>query len=266
MKKLIKVNILTLIAILFTSCGCCKKATASSNVTFYKVPLVCGAAPQIGCGSKSKPVLLGLEKKNDVISEAWLNRTGTIIAIVWKENSTKELQASTANAVFEENKMDVTIISEKEEKEIKKEFMNKQNWYRGNDVDKLSLEEAEVIADRLISRINSKTPLAKDKSETLKTEFIAVFKNRFAKNYGSEINNNEQKVVDENKKQMEEDLLLIGKKYLSENEMQSLNEAVALGLKPTGQEKSNCEKKDSKSGCCEPKKKEMKGCCAKPNN
>jgi hypothetical protein len=266
MKKLNSANIFIFIVILFASSGFCKKTTANSNVTFYKVPLVCGAASHIGCGSKAKPILLGLEKKNDVISEAWLNRTGTIIAIVWKENLTKELQASTVNTVFKENKMDVTLISGKEEKEIKRGFENRQNWYRGTDVDKLSLEEAGVIADRLISRINSKTPLTKDKSETLKTEFIVAFKNRFTKKYGSEINNNEQKVFDRNRKQIQEDLLLIGKKYLNENEMQSLNEAISLGLTPTEQEKSNCKKGDSKSGCCEPKKKEMKGCCAKPNN
>ena len=42
-------------------------------ITFYKTPLVCNAAPQIGCGSRAKPTLLELEK-NPAVKEAWLNR------------------------------------------------------------------------------------------------------------------------------------------------------------------------------------------------
>src|SRR5213593_2934018 len=58
----------------------------SSRLSFYEVPLVCPAAPQIGCGSASKPLLLELER-SDVVSQAWLNRAGTIMAIVWSEPS-----------------------------------------------------------------------------------------------------------------------------------------------------------------------------------
>jgi hypothetical protein len=31
-------------------------------ISFYKVPLVCGAAPDLGCGSRAKPALLAMEK------------------------------------------------------------------------------------------------------------------------------------------------------------------------------------------------------------
>src|SRR5262252_1882246 len=51
------------------------------NVGFYKAPLVCPAAPHIGCGSASKPLLLELER-SDVVSEAWLNRARTVMAIL----------------------------------------------------------------------------------------------------------------------------------------------------------------------------------------
>jgi hypothetical protein len=51
-------------------------------ITFYDVPLVCGAAPAIGCGSRAKPFLMDLEQRT-AIKEAWLNRAGTIVAIVW---------------------------------------------------------------------------------------------------------------------------------------------------------------------------------------
>jgi len=35
-------------------------------ISFYEVPLVCGAAPEIGCGSRAKPVLLEMEKNSAV--------------------------------------------------------------------------------------------------------------------------------------------------------------------------------------------------------
>src|SRR6516225_386242 len=53
-------------------------------ITFYDVPLVCGAAPAIGCGSRAKPLLIDLEQQT-AIEEAWLNRAGTIVAIVWSD-------------------------------------------------------------------------------------------------------------------------------------------------------------------------------------
>jgi hypothetical protein len=74
------------------------------------------------------------------------------------------------------------------------DFANKQNWYRNNNVDKLSMEEAGIIAERLINRVNAKTPLSKEKAENLKTEFIQAFENRFTKSYGSANDNKEQKV------------------------------------------------------------------------
>lgn len=62
--------------------GChCKKANAATSssmqiVSFYNVPLVCGAAPEIGCGSRAKPVLLKwkktlLSKKFGLIVQEW---------------------------------------------------------------------------------------------------------------------------------------------------------------------------------------------------
>src|SRR5262250_1016817 len=61
-------------------------ALTADRISVFKAPLVCPAAPQIGCGSASKPILLDLEKQSGV-AEAWLNRAGTRIAIVWKPDS-----------------------------------------------------------------------------------------------------------------------------------------------------------------------------------
>ena len=257
MKKIILAGTLLLVTTVIYSfvSGNKEVQNTESNISFYKATLACAAAPQIGCGSKAKPVLLSLENKSDVVTEAWLNRTGTVIALVWKENTTPDLRTSVANAVFTENKLNVTAVSGEEKKTLVADFANKQNWYRNTDVDKLSMEEAGIIADRLISRVNAKIPLSKEKAENLKTEFIQAFKNRFTKNYGSAINNNEQKVENDIEKQIEGDLLSIGQKYLNESEMTALKEAIGMGLRPTEKDKSKskscCSKENSSDKNCE---------------
>src|SRR5436305_7405503 len=75
----------------------------SSRLSFYEVPLVCPAAPQIGCGSASKPLLLELER-SDVVCQAWLNRAGTIMAIVWSEPSKLRQRSKAVKAVRSEER------------------------------------------------------------------------------------------------------------------------------------------------------------------
>src|SRR6266705_1205073 len=63
-----------------------RSAATPDQISVFKAPLVCPAAPQIGCGSASKPILLDLERQSGVL-EAWLNRAGTRIAVVWKPDA-----------------------------------------------------------------------------------------------------------------------------------------------------------------------------------
>lgn len=84
----------------------------SDLVSFYRVPLVCNAAP-FGCGSRSKPVLLDLQE-NEAVKEAWLNRAGTVIAVVWKENASPEPQSSVTERVFTARQVNVEAITGKE--------------------------------------------------------------------------------------------------------------------------------------------------------
>src|SRR5882757_5092815 len=79
-----------------------------SAITFYKTPLVCNAAPTIGCGSRAKPILLEMEK-SPAVKEAWLNRSGTILAIVWKD---KPQTQTVATPIFKENSVSFTALKE----------------------------------------------------------------------------------------------------------------------------------------------------------
>src|SRR5579862_3119871 len=81
------------------------KPSDPKRLSFYEVPLVCPAAPHIGCGSASKPLLLGLER-NKTVSGAWLNRAGTILAVAWSEGSKQRQRSKTVEALFKERQIE----------------------------------------------------------------------------------------------------------------------------------------------------------------
>jgi len=183
MEKIILSGVSMVLAIfLLSQCNSIDNKMSKRNVSFFEVPLVCGAAPNIGCGSKSKPILLGLEEQEE-ITEAWLNRPGTIIAIVWNKSTDIELRNNAADEIFKKNKIKVEEINGNQYENLSTEFENKKDWLRGEEVDQLSKEEANQITERLVARTSHKTPLAKDKSENLTKELVKVFTTRFTKRY-----------------------------------------------------------------------------------
>ncbi len=135
----------------------------ADRISVFKVPLVCPAAPQIGCGTASKPILLDLEKQPGVL-EAWLNRAGTIISVVWKPDSTEENRRNVGADLKEYNAAEMQGASREE---AVHDFLSGKGWYHGADVDRLSEEEAGIIAARWVRRVQTKTTLAKDKADGL---------------------------------------------------------------------------------------------------
>src|SRR5438128_338026 len=96
-----------------TSGGVNAAATAANRISVFKAPLVCPAAPQIGCGSASKPILLDLERQPGVL-EAWLNRAGTIIAVVWKPDANAEARSHVAAELKEDRATEMQGMSRDE--------------------------------------------------------------------------------------------------------------------------------------------------------
>src|SRR6267142_1648588 len=77
------------------------KDAAKKDVSVYQVPWVCPAAHQIGCGSHAKPILLELEK-NPGVSEAWLNRQGTAVAVVWTADAKRKARSEAEKTLKEQ--------------------------------------------------------------------------------------------------------------------------------------------------------------------
>lgn len=215
-----------MIPILFTH-------VTSDNISFYKVPLVCKAASHIGCGSRSKPILLDLEKSED-IKEAWLNRQGTVIAVVWYENSTLEARKDVVTEVFATNKVNASELMLDDYSTNLASFSSKKGWYKGSDVNALSKEEAGIFADKLMVSIKNNAPLNDTDEASLKKDIQDIFYDFFV-NYETLDQLGNPDVYKEKLK----DVIKSGEKYVGEGNMPSIN---ALWRVCSSGTKSDCKK------------------------
>ena len=144
-------------------------------ITFYDVPLVCGAAPAIGCGSRAKPLLMDLEQRT-AIKEAWLNRAGTIVATVWSGPARTE---EVAKPVFERHEIPYT--ERRDDKQTAESFRSKGRWLRGAEVDRLSLEEARVIAETSVSAAARERLVSVEEATQIKSDIEAYFRDELVR-------------------------------------------------------------------------------------
>jgi mercuric transport protein len=139
--------------------------SAPERVSFFEVPLECGAAAGLGCGSASKPVLKGLER-DPRVREARINYPGTVLAVVWKDPGQAPAGIAAVDAAFKERDLEATVLRGSAREKALKDFES-QRWYGASEVDRLSEREAEVIASRLVNRAKSGLDLPPDKLAAL---------------------------------------------------------------------------------------------------
>ena len=126
-------------------------------INFYLVPLVCEAAPQIGCGCRTKPVLQALEA-NPEIKHAWLNKAGTTIAIQWRREISEDEKLSVFSGVIDDGHH-VPVIQASEAAALFADLRSGEHWYNAETVDDLSRSEADIIGLRMADRITSSVAL-----------------------------------------------------------------------------------------------------------
>jgi len=193
------------------------RTTDPNRVSLYEVPLVCPAVPQIGCGSASKPLLLELEH-SDVVSEAWLNRAGTIMAIVWSEQSKPRQRSKTLKNILKEKEIDAQELAGDARQRTLKDFQSGTAWYRGADVDRLSEEEAGIMAGRLIRKIRTVVTLTEQNSNAMEEQFTGIITRRLTGQ-------------PPDRKSTEQEILKTCRHYLNEQEVNRLQEALK-GFRP----------------------------------
>ena len=138
---------------------------SAERVSFFEVPLECGAAEALGCGSASKPVLKALDR-DPKVKEAKINYPGTVLAVVWNGPEQAHSGAVAVEAVFKARDLETTLLRGPARDKALKEY-GSGRWYGAAEVDRLSEREAQVIAARLVNRAKARLDLAPRKLEAL---------------------------------------------------------------------------------------------------
>ncbi len=218
------------------------KANTKSNglLSFYQVPLVCAAVPSIGCGSRAKPVLSDFEN-SPAIEEAWLNRSGTVIAVVWKIGTDQKNQQLIASTIFNRHQLNATQLLMDEYALNNESFQKKENWLRGLDINKLSKEEASIMADRLLKSIKEKTKLNSLNEQKLRDKINTSFYDLFV-NYQSLSELSDPQVY----KAKLADIISFGDGLLGPNNMPSLETLWSV----CSSDKKDCNHEGCKGATC----------------
>ncbi len=174
MKKIIRpIPGFVLFAVLFNPWTWVYGQGADRKISFYEVPLVCGADTSIGCGSRIKPLFLE-SSMHEEIAESWTNKRGTVIGFVWAK---KKANKSLAKKLFKQFEIDASLITN--DKQLSKLHANMNVdgiWFEGMAVDSLSLHEAGTIAASIL-RLASETGLLQDSEMPgIKSDMEAYFK------------------------------------------------------------------------------------------
>lgn len=151
--------------------------SSQERISFYEVPLVCGPAPDIGCGSRAKPALLEMER-NLAIKEAWLNREGTVYAVVW---ANKPQTGKAAKPVFKKYAIEFKELGGKEKTKLLENFRQEGKWYRGAAVDQLSLEEAETLGKSVVDMLLHGGHITEEEAKIIREAVTAYFKEELVK-------------------------------------------------------------------------------------
>lgn len=132
------------------------------EVSFFRVPLACEAAPGLGCGTIATPVLAELERQPG-IREAWLNRDGTVLGIHWAGRGPDPAQVLSS---LESHNLAGSELRGQDHDRARDSFAA-GGWCRPMQLGELSAEEARVIAARLVRRLESRMSLPIGTAERL---------------------------------------------------------------------------------------------------
>jgi hypothetical protein len=214
-------------------------ATAG-GISLFQVALKCEAAPQIGCGSMSKPILLELEQ-DPMIREAWLNHTGTVLAIVGSDASNHESISKAVESVLAKNGVSFNELAGDAYATGLKSFTARTDWYRGADVDALSKIEARTIAQRIVRRVQASVTLTPEKTAALEDGIANAFERRFFGSPNSPGSKREQLI---------EDIKAVAGVNLDAPGIAALQAAFAKGIKPLPEDNENTKSKPATPECC----------------
>ncbi|QEC69262.1 mercuric transport protein MerTP [Panacibacter ginsenosidivorans] len=186
---------------------------SSAEVSFYEAPLVCHAAPSIGCGSKAKFMLVDLEKYNDAVEGAWLNKTGTVVAVKWNASTNESKQTEIINVVSTSHNIALNPVPPSEASNYAKSFPNSSQWFKGKAVDQLSKEEAQIIAKNTIAGYKKDGLVKPSFEKQFQADIAKIYENLFLSI------SSYKELTTEAYNKVEEDIQQAGEKYVGKGKM-----------------------------------------------
>lgn len=186
------------------------------RVSFFEVPLECGAAADLGCVSASKPVLKALEKDSRV-HEAKINHPGTVLAVVWNDPEQARAGATAVEAAFKARDLETTLLRGPARDRALKEY-GSGRWYGAADVDRLSERESQIIANRLVNRAKTRLDLPPEKLAVLTKDLSAGIATILTRDKGEEC-----------ARDPFEELSKVASKHLNQQQLAELRKAAEQG-------------------------------------
>lgn len=188
-------------------------------MSFFRVPLVCEAAPRLGCGTIARPVLVEIEGQPG-IREAWLTREGTVLGIVWADGTPAPERVV---SILQAHGISGVELKGVEHARINDSFAA-GGWYRSAQMQELSAEEAHIIAARLVRRLEKKTPLPGGTAQRLAERLEHACTRALAGASATSAATRRQQIADA--------LLEAGRNVLTAEAFEAFADVVALGHRP----------------------------------
>src|SRR6266849_150778 len=187
----------------------------NERVSFYEIGLVCPAAPKIGCGGHSKPLLAALQKDQH-IDGAWINEAGTRLANGWK--SAEALSSEQIDQIISGFGVAANEVSSDARPKLLETFHTNIGWFDAASVDRLSEQEAGIIASRLVKRLTAKASITPAQQDSLREGMARALRANF---------------IEGDERDLDEQLIATAKTVkLSRQATGLLREVVTLGIYP----------------------------------
>ena len=179
-------------------------------------------------------------QREPAIAEAWLNETGTMVAVVWRNSADAEVRTSAAQRVLQKHGLTATELGAAARVVELKSFVSGEAWYHSTDVDTLSKQEARIIAARLVHRVQRKVRLSDDKAKAMEVRFYD-----FMASPAMLAMSSPQTWIETATPAL---LKVARDEHLSQNEVGAVQEAIAKGFLPVAGDKE--ETKGGIPDCC----------------
>ena len=164
-----------------------------------------------------------------------------MIAIVWKD---KVKTDDVAKPIFDENNVSFTELKEGEVAVHKQAFRKTNLWYRGADVDKLSLEEASTIAQSAIKPALETNLITSAEAEKIRADIEAYFRKELV------MNRTNEQLNEDSEKKWKMAMVEIAEKYIGKERTEKAMQLYIDNCQKQCKKDASCNQPGTKKDCC----------------